>query len=274
MISLGEFQELSVVNQTDFGVYLGEEDNKVLLPKKQVPAGTKIGDTIRVFVYRDSSDRLIATVREPKVTLGKLAVLSVNEVGNIGAFLDWGLEKDLFLPFKEQTQRVVTGKSYLVALYIDKSSRLAATMRVHDYLYAAENYAKDDMVTGIIYEIHETIGAFVAVDNKFYGLIPHKEIHENYSVGQVVEARVTDVRKDGKLNLSPKKKAFMQMDEDAELIFKVIEEYDGVLPYTDKASPDVISRDFKMSKNAFKRGVGRLMKAGRVEITETGIRIK
>lgn len=274
MIQLGEFQNLKVVKYADFGVYLGDEENKVLLPKKQVPEGTKIGDEIRVFIYRDSSDRLIATVNEPLITLGKLAVLKVNQVANIGAFLDWGLEKELFLPFKEQTERVVTGKSYLTALYIDKSSRLAATMKVHNYLQPAEDYKRDDVVSGIIYEINETIGAFVAVDNKFYGLIPHKEIHERYTVGQVIEARVTEVREDGKLNLSPRKKAYLQMDEDAELIYKVIEEYDGVLPYNDKASPEIISRDFKMSKNAFKRGVGRLLKEGRIIIDDNKIKLK
>lgn len=274
MIRLGEYQSLSVVSETDFGVYLGDLDNKVLLPKKQVPAGTKKGDEIRVFVYRDSQDRLISTTNEPKITLGELAVLSVNEVGKIGAFLDWGLEKDLFLPFKEQTDRVVPGNEYLVALYIDKSSRLAATMRIHDYLVPANCYGRDANVTGTVYGINEEIGAFVAIDNKYFGLIPKKEIHERYRVGQVIEARVTEVRDDGKLNLSPKKKAYLQMDEDAEIILQVIEEYDGVLPYNDKASPEIISRDFKMSKNAFKRGVGRLLKSGKIEITEKSIRIK
>lgn len=274
MIQLGEVQSLEIVAVKEFGVYLGSRQEKVLLPKKQVPENAKTGDKIKVFVYRDSRDRLIATTREPLVTLGHLAVLKVNQVGKIGAFLDWGLEKDLFLPFKEQTEPAVPGKSYLVALYIDKSERLAATMKVHRYLSAAEEYEKDDTVTGIIYEINETIGAFVAVDNRFYGLIPHKEIHEKYAVGQVVEARVTDVREDGKLNLSPKKKAYLQMDEDAEAILKVIREYGGTLPYNDKAAPEIISRDFKMSKNAFKRGVGRLLKEGKIAITENGIDIR
>ncbi len=274
MIRLGEYQKLAVVKETDFGVYLGRDEENVLLPRKQVPNGVKKGDLVEVFVYRDSSDRIIATTNKPMITLGKLAVLEVKQVTGIGAFLDWGLEKDLMLPFKEQTESVVAGKKYLVALYIDKSERLAATMRIDDYLEAAGIYRKDDTVTGTIYEINERLGAFVAVDNKYFGLIPHKEIHERYVVGQSVEARVTGVREDGKLNLSPKKKAYLQMEDDAEIIYKVIMEYDGVLPYNDKASPEVISRDFKMSKNAFKRGVGRLLKEGRIEITQTSIRAK
>ena len=274
MIRLGEYQKLAVVKETDFGVYLGRDEENVLLPRKQVPNGVKKGDLVEVFVYRDSSDRIIATTNKPMISLGKLAVLEVKQVTGIGAFLDWGLEKDLMLPFKEQTESVVGGKKYLVALYIDKSERLSATMRIDDYLEAAGIYRKDDTVTGTIYEINERLGAFVAVDNKYFGLIPHKEIHERYVVGQSVEARVTGVREDGKLNLSPKKKAYLQMEDDAEIIYKVIMEYDGVLPYNDKASPEVISRDFKMSKNAFKRGVGRLLKEGRIEITQTSIKAK
>ena len=269
-----DYQKLAVVKETDFGVYLGRDEENVLLPRKQVPNGVKKGDLVEVFVYRDSSDRIIATTNKPMISLGKLAVLEVKQVTGIGAFLDWGLEKDLMLPFKEQTESVVAGKKYLVALYIDKSERLAATMRIDDYLEAAGIYRKDDTVTGTIYEINERLGAFVAVDNKYFGLIPHKEIHERYVVGQSVEARVTGVREDGKLNLSPKKKAYLQMEDDAEIIYKVIMEYDGVLPYNDKASPEVISRDFKMSKNAFKRGVGRLLKEGRIEITQTSIKAK
>lgn len=275
MIRLGERQTLKFLKKMDFGIYVGEnEEEKVLLPRKQVPEEIELGDEIDVFIYRDSSDRLIATTRQPLINLGNMAVLTVTSIGNIGAFMDWGLEKDLFLPFKEQTERVTTGKSYLVYLYIDKSNRLAATMKVHKYLTCAEKYQKDDMVSGIVYEINSEIGAFVAVDNEFYGLIPKKEIHGKISVGDVVEARVTEVREDGKLNLSANKKAYLQMDEDSEKVLKVIEEYDGILPYNDKASPEVISRDFGLSKNAFKRAVGHLYKEGKIDIGEKSIKIK
>lgn len=275
MIRLGERQTLKYMKKTDFGIYVGlEQDEKVLLPKKQVPENLKIGDDIDVFIYRDSSDRLIATTNQPLINLGNLAVLTVNSVGNIGAFLDWGLEKDLFLPFKEQTERVKPNNSYLVALYIDKSNRLAATMKIHHYLTEADKYQKDDTVNGIIYEINPEIGAFVAIDNQYFGLIPKKEIHERFAVGQNVQARVTEVREDGKLNLSPHKKAYEQIDEDAKLVLRVIGEYDGVLPYTDKAAPNVIERDFGMSKNAFKRAVGRLYKEGKIDIGEKSITIK
>lgn len=276
MIELGVKQKLEIINQTDFGVYLGVsgEEDKVLLPRKQVPVDAKVGDSIEVFVYRDSSDRIISTVNEPAFTLGETATLQVKSVSDIGAFLDWGLEKDLFLPFKEQTTSVEEGKSYTVALYIDKSSRLCATMKVYDYLRDDAPYEKDEMVTGTIYELNDEFGAFVAVDNLYQGLIPKKEIYEDYAVGQVIEGRVTSVREDGKLNLSVRQKAHIQMDQDSEMVLEKIKSYGGILPFTDKADPERIKKEFKLSKNAFKRAVGRLLKEGRIKIKENTIELE
>lgn len=274
MIELGKKQTLEVVKKVEFGVYLAEEagsTDKVLLPKKQVPEGAEAGTKIEVFIYRDSKDRLIATTAVPKLTLGELAVLTVKEVGKIGAFLDCGLEKDLFLPFKQQTRRVRTGEEVLVAMYIDKSNRLCATMNVYEYLEKESPYEKEAQVTGVIYEISKNFGAFVAVDNRYSALIPAREFHGEYAIGDQVEARVTAVKPDGKLDLSIRRKAHLQMDEDAEYVMKVIDEFDGVLPFNDKVSPEIIQREFQMSKNAFKRAVGRLYKEGRIEITENRI---
>jgi len=274
MIELGKIQVLVVQREKQFGVYLGEpgeESHSVLLPKKQVPEGTKVGDEIRVFIYKDSEDRLIATTAQPKLQVGEVALLTVKDVAKIGAFLDMGLEKDLLLPFKEQNHRVRQGEECLVALYIDKSQRLAATMNVYSYMKADSPYQKDDQVKGTIYEVNENLGAFVAVDNRYYGLIPKKEIYGRLQPGDVVEARVLKVRDDGKLDLSPRKKAYMQMDTDAELVLKGIDACGGVLPFTDKADPEVIYREFQISKNAFKRAVGRLLKEGKVRITAKAI---
>ena len=274
MIELGKKQTLEVVKKVEFGVYLAEEagsNDKVLLPKKQVPEGTDTGSQIEVFIYRDSKDRLIATTAEPKLTLGELAVLTVKEVGKIGAFLDCGLEKDLFLPFKQQTKKVRSGEEVLVAMYVDKSNRLCATMNVYEYLKKESPYKKEDTVKGVIYEVSKNFGAFVAVDNMYSALIPAKEFHGEYEIGDVVEARVTAVKADGKLDLSIRRKAHLQMDEDAEYVMQVIDEFDGVLPFNDKVSPEIIQREFKMSKNAFKRAVGKLYKEGKIEITEKRI---
>lgn len=275
MIRLGEIQKLQIVKKVDFGVYLGVEgkpEEKVLLPKKQVPPEAEIGDEMEVFVYRDSKDRLIATTVTPGLTLHQVARLRVAQVGKIGAFLDWGLEKDLLLPFKEQTKSVSAGEEWLVALYIDKSDRLCATMNVYPYLKNNSSYKKDDRVTGTVYEISRNFGAFVAVDDQYSGLIPKQELYGEIQVGDTVNARVTAVKEDGKLNLSIREKAYLQIAEDAERVMQVIDSFDGVLPFNDKASPEVIRREMQMSKNEFKRAVGNLLKAGRITITEKAIR--
>lgn len=273
-MELGKIQELKVVKQVDFGVYLGEEasEERVLLPKKQVPEGVQIGDEMEVFLYRDSEDRLIATTAKPKLTLGRTAKLTVKEVARIGAFLDWGLQKDLLLPFRQQTRRVRAGEECLVGLYTDKSDRLCATMNVYDYLKKDSPYQKDDQVSGTVYQISQNFGAFVAVDDCYSGLIPVREFFGQVRVGEQITARVTAVKPDGKLDLSVREKGYLQMNTDAETVMKVIEEFDGVLPFNDKASPEVIKRELALSKNAFKRAVGHLLKEGRIEITEKSIR--
>lgn len=279
MIELGKKQTLFIVKSVEFGVYLAEDmhadtKHQVLLPAKQVPAGKKDGDKIEVFIYKDSQDRLIATTNEPKLTVGEVGLLKVKQVTKIGAFLDWGLEKDLLLPFKEQTAKVKKGDEVLVALYVDKSGRLCATMKVYEKLRTDSPYKKDDHVEGIIYETSDNFGVFVAVDNCYSALIPKREAFGRLKVGDRVSARVLKVREDGKLDLSVREKAFLQMDEDAALIMKRMEEYGGKLPFNDKADPELIKQEFGLSKNAFKRAVGRLLKEGRIKISEKNIEMK
>ena len=275
MIRLGEIQILQIIKKVEFGVYLGdgtESEDKVLLPKKQVPEHAQTGDEVEVFVYRDSKDRLIATIRMPKLTLHGVARLRVAQVGKVGAFLDWGLEKDLLLPYKEQTRKVSEGEECLVSLYIDKSDRLCATMNVYPYLGTDSPYGKEDRVTGTVYEISDNFGAFVAVDDKYSGLIPKKELYGAVRIGDVIQARVTGVKEDGKLNLSIREKAYLQIEKDAQRVLEIIDSFDGALPFTDKASPEVIKRETQMSKNEFKRAVGHLLKTGKIQITERAIR--
>lgn len=270
---LGKKSTLMIVKKVEFGVYLGTNEERVLLPKKQVPKGLELGDPVEVFLYKDSSDRLIATTNTPKITLGELAVLEVADTARIGAFLNWGLEKDLLLPFKEQTAKVKKGDKVLVALYVDKSGRLCATMKVYEKLRTDSPYQKDDQVQGIIYDSSDNFGMFVAVDNCYSALIPKREAFGDLKVGDQIEARVIKVKEDGKLDLSPRKKAFLQMDDDAQMVLDRIKEYGGKLPFNDKADPELIKKEFGLSKNAFKRAVGRLLKEKKVEITEKGIKL-
>ena len=274
MIELGKKQKLTIIKRVDFGVYLAEDQDaqeRVLLPGKQVPPESRVGEEMEGLGYRASQDRGFSPSETPRVSLGQVALLSVAQVGKIGAFLSWGLEKDLLLPFREQTCRVRPGDQVLAALYVDKSSRLCSTMKVYHYLRTDAPYEKDDLVKGRIYEISDNFGAFVAVDDQYSGLINKQEYFGNLAVGQVVEARVRSVKEDGKLDLSVREKIPKQMEKDAEFVLQVIEEYDGVLPFNDKVSPEIIERELHLSKNAFKRAVGHLLKEGKIEITEKRI---
>ena len=271
---LGRNVTLEIVKTTDFGVYLGTKEDKVLLPARQVPEGAGIGDAVDVFLYRDSQDRIIATTHEPKIRMGEVKALKVKDTGAIGAFLDWGLEKDLFLPFRQQTAKVKPGDECLVGLYKDTSGRLCATMKVYDRLEKNSPYKKDDRVQGIIYEKSLNFGLFVAVDDRYCALIPRREASGRYKVGDRISARVTDVKPDGKLDLSVREKAFIQMDADAQAVMDKLLENGGELPFTDKADPELIRAQFGFGKNAFKRAVGRLLKEGKIEIREKSIAIK
>ena len=275
MLEIGKRQTLQIMRITPHGAYLGQagaEGDVVLLPGKDIPEGAAVGQDMEVFLYRDSEDRMIATTREPMIKLGELAVLEVKSVTSIGAFLDWGLEKDLFMPFKEQVGKPAAGMKLLVALYVDKSGRLCATMKVEKHLNAVSGHQKDDRVWGTIYSINPRIGAFVAVENKYYGLVQAKDLGFGYRVGDRVEARVTQVREDGKLNLNMNQKAYTQMEEDAEDLLALFDSYEGVLPFTDKAAPELIKSETGMTKNAFKGAVGRLLKEGKISLEEDCIR--
>ncbi len=276
MIKLGEKQKLVVVKKVEFGLYLAasdeERENRILLPAKQAPEGCAVGDVIEVFVYRDSSDRMIATTKEPKLVMGQVAELTVVQLTKIGAFLDWGLEKDLFLPFKQQKRRVNQGEKVLVSLYIDKSNRLCATTNVYENLSSNSPYQKDDTVKGRVYEISDNFGAFVAVDNRYSALIPKKELYGEVKPGEDVEARVINVLQDGRLTLSVRDRGLAQIEKDAQAILALLDSYSGVLPFTEKADPEVIRRETGMSKNEFKRAVGHLLKSGHIVMKDKVIR--
>jgi predicted RNA-binding protein (virulence factor B family) len=277
LIRLGEKQELNIVKEVEFGVYLaeeGQEEERVLLPKKQVPQQAEVGDSISVFVYKDSKDRLISTTAQPKLMMGQTAVLRVVSVQKIGAFLDWGLEKDLFLPYKEQESRVRETDEILVRLYIDKSKRLCASMKgLYDMLSQDPPYEAGDAVQGRVYEFSDNFGAFVAVDDQYSARIPRHEDYSSYRIGSLVETKVKEKKPDGKLELTLREQAHVQMGHDAERILELLQERGGSFPFTDKASPEIILREVKMSKGAFKRAIGRLYKERKIEIGEGEIHV-
>ena len=273
MMELGRREQLEIVRLTEIGAYVGEREKPeqaVLLPRKQVPEGAQPGDVVDVLLYKDSEDRMIATTAQSKIVRDQLTFLRVVQVTPIGAFLDWGLEKDLFLPFKEQKGKPREGEECLVALYVDKSERLCATMKIYDHLSAPAPYEKGDTVSGTVYEV-KGMGAFVAVDDRYFGLIPSAQVYQDLHPGDRVTAQVTKKRADGKLDLRVRKKAYKQMDEDAELLWIRLAEAGGRLPYGDKSAPEEIRKAFGLSKAAFKRAAGHLLKEGKIEISDQEI---
>ena len=276
MILPGEKKKLRIERILPQGAYLTEDDSgaeksEVLLPGKQVPEGAERGDEIEVFIYRDSKDRLISTTAEPLIRLHEVARLKVREVTKIGAFLDMGLERDLLLPFAEQTYEVKEDSYVLVAMYRDKSNRLAATMKIYEYLSTDSPYSAGDEIEGLVYEISRNFGAFVAVDNKYSGLIPAREYEGEVRAGDFIRARVSSVKEDGKLDISVRKKAYLQLEDDGQVILQYLDKNNGRIPFNDKADPELIRDTFHMSKAAFKRAAGHLLKAGKIKITEDSI---
>jgi len=280
---LGYTQTLVAVKKTDFGLFLTDIEKKddknralgdeVLLPKNQVTEDMRVGSEIEVFLYKDSEDRMIATRLVPYIKIGEIKKLRVKEVNKIGAFLDWGLPKDLLLPFKEQIYDIKSGDEILVTVYIDLSDRLCATMDLYSRLSLLPPYQRDDMVKGTVYQVHEQFGAYVAVDNKYSALVPKKELHRELKPGDEIEARVLEVKEDGKLDLSLRQKAYVQMDADSALILDKLKQAGGSLPYQDKSSADEIKEEFNLSKAAFKRAIGRLYKERVIVIEKDGIRL-
>jgi len=339
MIYLGKTQKLQIVKMEPHGFYLASlvppptklqiredgsilSEDRILLPKNSVPDGSKdathplgaspplLNDLIEVFVYKDSKDRPIATTATPLLTLGEVAELRVSAITDIGIFLDMGLPKELLLPYAEQTYEPSIGDPVLVALYIDKSRRLCATMKVYNYLSTDSPYSVDDKVSGRVYEIIDNFGAFVAVDSKYSALIPRQSLYANTAhvshgntnashgntnashgnahashdnahasrgvikCGDIVEARVTFVHEDGKINLDLREKRHIQMDSDSAIVLDMLRSAEGgFLPYHDKSNPDDIKEVFHISKAAFKRATGRLMKDGSIMISEDGIKL-
>jgi len=277
MFKLGEYQNLLIFRKTDFGYYLKEPDSDIdidiFLPTRELNEDSQIGDIINVFVYRDSEDRLICTTTKPKLELGKLGLLKVSKIDEIGAFLDWGLRKDLLLPFSEQLDPVEEGDIVLVRLYIDKTERLCATMKITRDITDASAYKIDEMLPGTIYRINPDIGLFIAVEDLYDGLVPNKDVFDHYNVGDSVTVRIARIRDDNKLILTLKKRANLQISDDSALILEKLKLNNGFLKFNDKSDPDEIKKEFNMSKKAFKRAVGTLLKEKTIEFFEDGIKL-
>ncbi len=279
IIKVGKRQKLVINNISSIGAYLdaetGDPVDNILLPNNQIEnKELEEGDIVDVFIYRDSEDRLIATFEASFAVAGTMAKLKVVDIAPFGAFLDWGLSKDLLLPKGQEECKLKIGKTYLVGLFEDKKGRISATMNVYKFLLPNFDLEKNELVVGTIYRIVPDIGIFVAIEDRYYGLIPKNEFFESYQVGDEIQARVIRIREDGKVDLSPRLLAHIQMDKDAKIILEHIQtNYHKKLTISDKSSPEDIKKEFGLSKKAFKRAIGGLLKNRLIEKTDSGFKL-
>ncbi len=276
MIKVGEYNELKVDRQTDFGYYLVDnEKNSVLLPNGSLNGNSiNIDEMVNVFIYRDSQERIIATLKEPLIKVGEVAYLKIVGNSNFGAFADMGLERDIFIPLKEQKFKLVTGKSYLLYAYVDKTGRLAATTYVDSYIDIGEGYKVDDEVEVITYGKGGEKTIRVAIDGKYQAIILGNEHYRSIFPGDKLKVRVKKIYEDGVVGVTPRKKRLDAREEIKERIMLALAENDGMIPYNDKTSPEIIKENFFTSKNYFKMALGALMKEGKIYQDEEGTKLK
>ncbi|WP_308769201.1 S1-like domain-containing RNA-binding protein [uncultured Bacteroides sp.] len=274
-IKLGKYNQLEVVKEVDFGVYLnGDEDGEILLPKRYVPEGTKPGDVLNVFIYLDMEERLVATTLQPYVQVGEFACLEVAWVNQFGAFLNWGLMKDLFVPFREQKMKMQKGKRYVVYVHLDEESyRIVASAKVEHFLSTEKpDYQPGQEVEVLVWQRTE-LGYKVIVENKFSGMLYHNEIFQPLEVGMRLTAFIKQVRPDGKIDLVLQKAGARKVDDFSEVLWQYIKDNDGFTPLNDKTDAEVIYHTFGVSKKTFKKAVGDLYKKRRIVLKEDGIHL-
>lgn len=278
MIELGKYNLLEVMRSTPHGLFLEDkEENDVLLPGKFIPEGTAVGDYLEVYIYRDNEERLVATTEEPKFTLYEFAGLKVSDVNAHGAFVDYGVGKDLFVPFREQRIDMVEGNYYLVYMYLDgETDRLAGSTKIEQFLdlvdLEEEELAVGDEVTIIVWGKSE-LGTNVIVNNRYKGLIYANELFEDLTVGMPRTAYINRVREDGKLDIRLEKDGYAKVEDNAQKILDLLKERKGYLLLTDKSSPDLIKKELGMSKKTFKKSIGALYRQKIILLEDKGIRL-
>ena len=274
-VILGKYNQLEVVKEVDFGVYLdGGDDGEILLPTRYVPEGCKPGDMLNVFIYLDNEERLIATTLQPKVQVDEFACLEVAWVNEYGAFLDWGLMKDLFVPFREQKMKMQKGQRYVVHAHVDENSyRIMASAKIEKYLSKEMPPYQSGEEVEIMTWQRTALGYKVIVDNRFSGLVYQKEIFKALEPGMRMSAFVRQVREDGKIDLTLQKDGLQKVDDFAEVLLQFVKEQGGYTRLNDKSAPEEIYNIFGVSKKTFKKAVGDLYKRRLILLVENGIRL-
>ncbi len=274
-MELGKYNTLTIVRHTSVGFFLEDENgDDVLLPVKWVPEGAKEGDEVEVFIYLDSEERPIATTMKPKAIVGEFAFLKAKQVTSIGAFMDWGLEKDLFVPFIEQEGRMQEGQWYIVYVYVDKmTDRITGSAKIESFVEKRDIMLKPDQEVNLLIGKQTPLGYNVIVDNQYLGLIYENEIFKNVTTGDRTTGYVKNIREDDKIDIILQKPGYAAVEPNAQKILDILKSHDGYLDLNDKSDPDEISRRLEMSKKTFKKAIGGLFRQKLIVIEDDGVRL-
>jgi uncharacterized protein len=272
MVAIGDYNDLEIIKQVDFGVYLDSEDGEILLPTKYLPARYQLGDRIRVFVYRDSEDRIIATTLQPKAKVGDFAALTVKDTTNHGAFLDWGLEKDLFVPFSNQRDKMLPGRTYLVYLYLDENSdRIVATAKYDKYLNQDLPALQEGQEVDLLIAGFTDLGIKVIINNQYPGILYKNEVFRPLQLGEKTRGFIRKLREDHKIDVSLQKAGYAEVGDAAAIVLDKLKAAGGKLNLSDNSSPQDIYAVLGMSKKTFKKAIGSLYREGKILLADTYI---
>ncbi|MCL4490352.1 MAG: S1-like domain-containing RNA-binding protein [Nitrospirae bacterium] len=276
MPEIGKYNQLTVKKKTDFGVYLDSEAGDILLPEKHVPGGTEIGDRLKVFIYRDSEDRIIATTLAPAATVGEFAYLKVKEVTKVGAFLEWGIEKDLLVPYSEQFKRMEAGKRYIVRIFLDEGTkRITATTKIMRFIERENIRLREGENVDLLVCQFTDMGIKVIINNSYWGMLYENEVYQKLNIGDKVKGFVKKIREDRKIDVILTGGGFEDIEVSKKTIIKKLKDSKGgFLPLGDNSAPELIREVLHMSKKTFKKAIGSLYKEGIIEIKYDGIKLK
>jgi predicted RNA-binding protein (virulence factor B family) len=275
MVAIGNYNELKIRKEVEFGVYLDSDAGDILLPKKHVPKGARQGDAVRVFLYKDSEGRLIATTLTPKATVGEFAYLKVVAVTRAGAFLDWGIEKDLLVPYSEQREKVEVGKRYIVRVFFDEArGTIAASTKIGRFIENEHIELEEGQAVELLVYSFTDLGIKVIVENKYFGMLYRREVFQELSIGDRIKGVVKRIRDDGKIDVMLRKGGMEDVEDAKAEIVLALKEHNRFLPLTDDSDPEVIRDALHMSKKLFKKAVGGLYKDGLIELKRDGILLK
>ncbi len=271
-LRMGQYNRLKIIKRLDFGVYLDGYDDEILMPTQYVPADVEIGDFVDVFIYRDSEDRAIATTLEPYGTVGEFAYLEVTATNSMGVFMNWGLPKDLLVPFKQQRDNMIVGKSYLVFIHLDtKTDRIVASAKIERFLDEDISELSEGMEVELLPFEYTDMGIKALINQRHLGVIYRDQVFKNIELGKPTAGFIKKIREDQKVDLALVEQSYNRIEGSKNELFEKLPAAQGFLPFTDKSEPALIYRTFGMSKKDFKKAIGGLLKEGKILLKEDGI---